>query len=179
MNLPHIILYQGGSGGDMLSAIIDNRDYYFDGNLFRLHNFDRIKLRNRKYVKGMTDIDRDMYIQETTYKSLASHQLNYHIDRKHRYIHIDCSDPMMAKWIINRFHKLYDGEDWYQRTQPDSILNWAKRASEHAYLNIDLRDILNGKLIEILKPHVDTPLNSVLYESWLAAILNKNPIDNK
>ena len=80
-----IIVYPPGAGGNLVSAVIDNKFYYYNGVHFETH---RKKLRMKSYIESMTDIDRDDYLVEMSskYLSLPSHLIEYHINRKHDFI---------------------------------------------------------------------------------------------
>ena len=54
----NIIVYPPGAGGNLVSAVIDNKLYYYTGVHFETY---RKKLRMKSYIDSMTDEDRDNY----------------------------------------------------------------------------------------------------------------------
>lgn len=165
----------------MVTAVIDDTGYSYNGVFCNLIEYERSKLKNPEWDKLLTDEDRDNVIQELSlkYKSLTSHKFQYHADRKHDVIFIDTTEPGMTEWANERLYKIYGNAKWIN---PDKqlVLNRAYKAQETllpvATRVIKLRDILEGRLIDVLKQYVSTPLNEDLYYRWQENILKRFPL---
>lgn len=168
-----IILYTLGTCGNMVTAVIDNTGYRFDGRHYESFA-ERIKLRNRFYQNTMTDNDRDNYIIEMSkkYKSLASHQYQYHIDRGHSYILVMPSTEEEIQWSINRFKTIHPNSPMDVKTAHNYYNEFITKSKQHTNKIITLTDIWSGNLLERLKEYVSTPLNEEVYHQWLAKELN-------
>lgn len=163
-----IILYNGGAAGDMVAAVIDPREYIFEGDHLAATTVDRIKLRHRIQLT-MTDEERDIYIATTPYYSLACHLADYLVSRKHDFILIDSSDREYAKWASNRLFKIWGGKfPWFQEPhEPESHEILYNRASPFTNRVITLKDILEGNLIKRLENLTDKKLHGDIYKKWL------------
>jgi hypothetical protein len=176
-----IVVYVPGSCGEMITAVIDDTGYSYNGLLCNLIEYERSKLKNPEWDKILTDEDRDNVIQELSlkYKSLTSHKFQYHVDRQHDVIFIDASEDNLIEWSNNRLYQLYGNALWIN---PDKQINLARAHKAHELMLssakriIKLRDILEGRLIDVLKQYVSTPLNEDLYYRWQENILKRFPL---
>lgn len=176
----HIILYQGGGCGNMVSAVIDSTGSMFMSTGHLIFDSKRRKLQQAFYETNLTDEDRDNVILNSTCKSLHSHEFDYHIKRKHDFIFIDCDDSKYIDWVCNRFNKIHVV---IYKNQPDMFLKPAyirhvtEKVTPYANKIIPISDILEGRLIETLSKYVDTPLKVDLYNKWLEMINLKFPFN--
>lgn len=179
-----IVLYEAGSGGDMISATIDNRGYEFNGTRYLIlspEHIDRHRLRLSYFVKSMTDEDRDQHIIDISkqYKAVASHLFEYHISRKHDCLFIDNSELEMNAWRLQRVTSLFDMSEWgiyssEEHVKVNSALTLER--AKHFPRQIKLRDVLEGRLIKRLEEFGHTDLNEKLYFDWLQDILTMHPL---
>ena len=170
----NIIVYPPGAGGNLVSAVIDNKFYYYNGVHFETH---RKKLRMKSYIESMTDIDRDDYLVEISskYLSLPSHLIDYHINRKHDFILIAPVTDTEINWCINRFAKIHTTiKDLVENTE-DAYKAFVENGKQHTKKIITVEEIYSGKLLERLREYVTTPLNEQLYHTWLESEINKKP----
>lgn len=172
-----IILYTPGTCGNMVTAVIDNNGYNFDGKHYECFN-ERKKLRNTFYQRTMTDEDRDNYIIEIAkkYKSLASHQYNYHIDRGHQYILVIPSTDEEIQWSIHRFNNIHPHIAMNVTNAPNYYNNFINEAKQHTNKIITLTDIWSGNLLNRLKEYISTPLDEEVYYQWLAKEINTKTV---
>ena len=106
-----IICYAGGTCGDLIAALIDSKGAYFRNKAVM---FKQERLRFKKPHAFADDEERDQYLAEMTlkYKSIPSHDLQYHLRRKHNFIGITVSDWNTAQWASKRFKELHQSHVW-------------------------------------------------------------------
>lgn len=173
----NIICYTGGTCGDLVAAIIDPTGCKFYQNAV-MHAPDRIKLKKSHLFNN--NEEKDQYIDTVgkQYLSIPSHDIDYHIDRKHNFIGITVHDKKTAIWAANRFKKLHRPSVWEEmcnacgaKTVDDYaqiLIDYSYMVSNHTNRLIKLEDIINGNAIDSLiqlgieKPSVN------LYNNWLA-----------
>lgn len=178
-----IISFVAGSGGNMVAAVIDDRDYTFTGWDYVLPKSDpRQKWREGCAEWKLTDrigeiprFNGDIPVMDASfaelrqvYRSVCSHFMWYHLRYNHNYIFIDCSTDLAANWCRARLDKhdfLLDDPT----TMPGYIKAVAAYIAPISAKTIKLEDILDGNLITILKQWVDSPLNEDIYHAWLTA----------
>lgn len=163
-----IIVYAGGAAGDLVAAAIDPTDYVFHGTHFTAKVIERVMLRNR-YTSGMTYLELDSYINNSKYKSLASHNPKYHIEQKHDFIFVDSGDTDYAKWAANRFTDLwYTKLDW-MKSPMDYNYHIEMAIQTRPYTNkiITLQEILEGKMLSKLRAFTKYELYTDQYQVWL------------
>jgi len=169
----NIIVYPPGSGGNLVSAVIDNTNYRYTGVHFETN---RNRLRTRSYMELMSDQDRDNYISKLSLiaLSLPSHTLEYHIDRKHDFILIAPITDIEINWCIERFSKIHT-ENAHLVTNIEGYRDFVQKGLAHTTKVISVEDIYSGRLLERLKEYITTPLNEQLYCTWLESDTNKKP----
>ena len=165
----------------MITAVIDDTGYSYNGVFCNLTEYERSKLKNPEWDNLLTDEDRDQIIQELSlkYKSLTSHKFRYHSSRKHDVIFVDASEPHLMEWANDRLYQIYEKAKWLN---PDKQLVLSRAYTAHELMlpvakrTIKLRDVLEGRLINVLKQYVSTPLNEDLYYRWQENILKRFPL---
>lgn len=170
----NIIVYPPGAGGNLVSAVIDNRYYYYDGVHF--HTF-RKKLRTLEDTEKMTDDDRDTYLSTISekYLSIPSHSIDYHINRKHDFILIAPDTDIEINWCIERFTKIHANLKHLVEDSLDGYKVFVEKGKQHTNKIITVEEIYSGKLLDRLKEYVTTPINEQLYHIWLESEINKHP----
>jgi len=166
----------GGTGGDLIACLIDSTDSVVRNGRV-LTPMLRGKLKKSELFTN--DEEKDSYLLriEKKYKSIPSHDLNYHIKRKHDFISILVNDKYTAQWAADRFKKLHTPEVWgkvAKNSQIDSVNDYAKVLLSTSSLIkdntdkiINLEDIVNGHAITKLQPYITTKLNDSFYKEWL------------
>ena len=176
MNNPFtLIVYTGGAAGMLVSALIDNTDIAFVNWHFAYR--EKIPVRSNwkhglpEWQSGLNfdvmDEYYDMVIASRS--SLASHFFRYHVERKHDFIMVDSSSPYASKWCAERFAKNTSLIGTHAVFDINTKININNIYKKHTDKVIIMEDIINGKLIDVLKQWVHTPLNEELYDEWLRA----------
>jgi hypothetical protein len=174
-----IICYAGGSCGDLITAMIDNRDSTFYSKAV-MH--DKQRQRLKKPLAFANDEEKDVYIQQISeqYKSIPSHDLDYHVKRKHNFISITVEDPKVALWAATRFKNLHRPHVWQEMQQAcgaatvkdyaQILMHYSNMVRQHTDKVISLESIHKGRAIQelesVLSIRVDQPRQN-LYRNWL------------
>ena len=170
----NIIVYPPGSGGNLVSAVIDSKNCYYRNGHFETY---RRRLRVKSDMESMSDEDKDNYITKmgNLFLSVPSHVIDYHIKRNHDFILIAPVTDIEINWCINRFSKIHpDVKQLVQGTE-SSFKEFVTNGKKHTDKVITVEEIYTGKLIERLKEYVSTPLDTHLYDTWLEADINQKP----
>jgi len=160
-----VILYQPGAYGDLVTSIIDSTD-------FSLTPYRIIPNANRTtYVGKTTFAELDtLYIEYSKkYIAISNHLFSYNINRGHDFILIDSladSDFEHCHARVTRLVPEYHNESLEIRRQ--KLLPLINKAKERTDKIIQLRDILDGNLISVLRQWISTPLNEDIYAQFLS-----------
>jgi len=187
------VLHNSGTGGNMVSAVIDSVDYQYSDvevhprpsslrqklklNLIKWHNDNKKDCRDLFFDgKNKSSFYKELeqkYISVTTGHDLTFVQHEHDI-KDMTIILIDDSDYKYGKWAMERAHAVLPNHhpDFSEGELTNRInrINIAKKFNPKI---IPLRDILEGRLIEILQQWFKTPLNTEMYDIWLKDILVK------
>lgn len=194
------ILYNAGSGGDMVSALIDSTDYVatttdvtatpksdrflFKMNIINSHRkamcCDELLVSKNKET-GVLEKSELFNTLQQQYKSLTTGHdftvLRYAELLESEIILIDDSEYKYTKWCMDRcrtigpqYHPVFSEHHYKERT---ARIKLAKTFSNVKI--IDFKDIIEGRLISVLQQWIDTPLNTHLYEYWLSTIISGLP----
>jgi hypothetical protein len=157
----NIICYAGGTCGDMISAILDPVGTQFRHTTVMIDDLDRSRLKKPHLFQS--DLDKDQYLIEIEkkYQSIPSHDLDYHIRKKHDFIGITVQDNAIALWAANRFKKLHRAHVWEEMT----ALSGVNSVEEYAHMLIDFSNVV--------KQHTD---RIVTLESIRAGTALDNPV---
>lgn len=174
-----IVCYAGGTCGDLITAMIDHRDATFKFNAI-MH--DKQRQRLKKPLTFVNDEEKDAYMQQISeqYKSIPSHDLDYHVKRKHEFISITVEDPKIALWAANRFKQLHRPHVWQEMQQAcgattvkdyaEILIQYSNMVKQHTDKVITLESIRQGRAVEelelILPIQIDQPRQN-LYRNWL------------
>jgi len=187
-----LIVYMGGSCGDLITMLYDscngkinkNRirsDIRSDSNRIRSDS-NRIRLsKDRSRLKKphlfKNNSEKDHYLIEIAkyYGSIPSHDLAYHIERKHDFIGITVDDFDIAMWAAERFKQLHRPHTWEEMTQvcdattikqyAEMYIHFSHLIKQHTDNIIKLEDIVNGKLLDVIE--IESYYRSI-YTAWLA-----------
>jgi hypothetical protein len=174
-----IVCYTGGTCGDLITAMIDNRDATF---YFKAVMHDKQRQRLKKPLSFANDEEKDVYLQQISeqYKSIPSHDLDYHVKRKHDFISITVEDPKVALWAATRFKNLHRPHVWQEMQQAcgaatvedyaEILMQYSNMVRQHTDKVIPLESIHKGGAIKelesVLSIQVDRPRQN-LYYNWL------------
>lgn len=194
------ILYNAGSGGDMVSSVIDSTDYtatsidvtakprserfLFKMNIINSHKqglYCNDLLVTLNQVTGKNEKSELFINLEKKYKSLTTGH-DFTVIRwaellDSEIIVIDDSEYKYTKWCMDRcrwlspkYHPVFSDEHYTDRSNRIRFAKTFKNVKV-----IDFKDILEGKLISVLQQWIDTPLNVDIYQHWLSTIISKLP----
>ena len=176
-----IVCYMGGTCGDLISAIIDHRDCQFKGK--KMSHTD-IRQRLKKPHQFPTTKDKDDYLKQvetdTNYRSISSHDLPYHIDRKHSFIGIVCDDIKVALTAAHRFKNYHRPHVWDEMQSAcgastvadyaQMMLDFSNLVREHTSKTVKLESIMSGNVLPELNNILSIPVDkrgSDVYQNWL------------
>ena len=157
----NIVCYTGGACGDMISAILDPTGTRFNNTAMIIDDVYRTRLKKPHLFQS--DAEKDQYLIEIEkkYKSIPSHDLDYHIRKKHNFIGITVQDKTVALWAAKRFKKLHRPHVWQEMNTVCGV----DTVEGYAQIMIDFSDLI--------KQHTD---RIVSLESILAGTALDNPI---
>jgi hypothetical protein len=174
-----IVCYAGGTGGDLITAILDYRDVEFKHRVV-FHTKQRQRLK--KPHTFTSDEEKDEYLQEISmqYNSIPSHDLDYHIKRKHQFISITVENFDTALWAATRFKKLHRPHVWEEMQQAcgsktvedyaQILIHYSNRVKAHTDQIITLESIKAGSAINELEKILQYELSKDkknVYRNWL------------
>lgn len=175
-----IICYMGGSCGDLLTAIVDPKDAVIDANDRVLLSSGRQKLKKPHEFKST--VEKDQYLKTITksYNSIPSHDIEYHIKKKHDFVGIIVEKIDTALWAAERFKQIHSTEIWEGmqiatggtktiKEYAQMMLDYRHLVLQNTQKTVTLESILEGTVIEQLQPFVTTLPGIDFYQSWLKA----------
>jgi hypothetical protein len=176
-----IVCYMGGTCGDLITALFDSRDCSFNiSSRTMSHTADRSKLKKPHLFKNNSDKDQYCININTQYNSIPSHDIDYHIDRKHAFIGITVTDYNTALWASNRFKKAHKSRVWEEmqaRSGVSSVEDYAQMMIDYSSLvrsNTDriltLESIITGQVADEMKKMLGIeldPIHKNLYSNWM------------
>ena len=167
-----IVCYTGGSCGDLITALIDNKGAHFRNKAVM---FEQDRLRFKKPHTFANDEEKDQYLDEMTnkYRSIPSHDMQYHIKREHNFIGITVQDLSVAKWAAKRFKELHRPHVWAEMTAvcgvntvedyAQTMIDFSNLVIQHTDRIITLESIQDGTVLQnsMLKNS-----SKNLYQNW-------------
>lgn len=128
--------------------------------------------------------DKDDYltqvVTDTDYRSISSHDLLYHVDRKHSFIGITCDDFDIALKAANRFKNFHRPHVWNEMqsacgaTTVDDyaqmIIDFSNLVKQHTGRTVKLESIMNNNVLHELNNILPTPIDKnghVVYLNWI------------
>ncbi len=172
----HVILYQPGAYGDLVTSIIDRTDFKIGTNRI-IPNSDRMSYVS-KTNSTTTYEDLDLIYAEYSKKYLAisNHFFWYNMIRRHDFILIDTSEDVDFEYCHNRVTNLVPNHHSRSlKERKKKLLPLINKAKEKTNKIIKLSDILNGNLLTVLKQWISTPLNEDIYEHFMSTKFYKMP----
>ena len=172
-----IICYTGGTCGDLIAAMIDSTDVEFESSTV-MHVQHRMRLKKPHMFAN--DGEKDQYIQEISsqYRSIPSHDLDYHVRRSHGFITITVQDFIIAHWAAERFQALHSPHVWQEMQAAcgattigeyaQMLIDYSNMVVNHTTDVVKLEDILAGNAIDRLKQLGINNVDQDLYLKWLA-----------
>lgn len=154
MECQMLVVFAGGTCGDIVCELIDK------GTMPIFEDKYRSKLKHLDQFKDDAEKLKFMKEAENKFKSIPSHDLDFHIEHQHNFIGITATDSQDRLWASERFKRKNQPESWQVMTAisgADSIESYAEvidqmtqRIQITKQPTIDLKDIRKGQLIERL-----------------------------
>jgi len=178
------VVYMGGTAGDLVASMID----WQDSRLEMLQDRMELPLHRQQLKKPHTfasDEEKDQYVREMSqrYRSLPSHDLDYHLKRQHRVIGIAVETPEMAQKAALRFKRSHRARVWESvcqgfgiettRQYADLVLNYSSVIKEKVNVVITMEDIINGNLLRDLSSNFGIGFSQKdihRYNTWMNLI---------
>jgi hypothetical protein len=169
----HLICYAGGTCGDLLTAMVDPTAADVVTGRLQLPT-DRMRLKKPHQFRDTQE--KDQYIEEasTRYRSLPSHDLEYHISKNHDFVGITVSDRQIAMWAATRFQKLHRPHVWQEMQRQCGassldeyakiLIDFSTLVASHTSKLVTLESILDGSVIDTIGVWCDPDI--VLYQRW-------------
>jgi hypothetical protein len=168
-----IVCYTGGTCGDLVTALIDGQGSSFRGKAVM---FDLERMQLKKPHTFTSNTEKDQYIADMSvkYRSIPSHDLQYHIAQGHKFIGITVHDWDVALWAANRFKQLHRPHVWEEMTSACG----ATTVQDYAQLMIDFSNVVSqhtDRIITLESIKAGTALKNPLlqfasknfYQNWL------------
>jgi hypothetical protein len=170
-----IICYTGGTCGDVITALFDSTGASCQGSTVMI-DADRSRFKKPHAFAG--DKEKDQYLEHMTakYQSIPSHDLDYHVRQRHRFIGITVQDWNVAMWAAQRFKDLHRPHVWAEMAKAcgadtveayaQMMLDFSNLIVQHTDRIITLESIQTGTALQnpILQ-NVDRDF----YKTWLEA----------
>ena len=168
-----IVYFMGGACGDIVTAVIDptNTTVDIDGRV--ILSKERIKLKDPNNF--FDDKEKDRMLSDIDYKSISSHDYQYHLINQHTILYVGIFDMDSAIWAAGRFKRLHPGT--WNRFGNQTIEKYAAQylknsdmLSKNRRIKIlDIKDVVSGKLVGKLKNlgFEISDIAEVLYNTWL------------
>ena len=181
------VVYMGGTAGDLVASMID----WQDSRLEMIKDRMELPLQRQQLKKPhsfATDEDKDQYVREMSrlYRSLPSHDLDYHLKRQHRTIGIVVETEKAARMAAERFKRSHRARVWQSvcegfgientRQYADLVLNYGNVIKEKVTTVITMEDIVKGNLLRDLSSNLGIGFSQqdvVRYQTWMRLITGK------
>jgi hypothetical protein len=171
-----IVCYTGGTCGDLISALIDPTHARFQDRSV-IHTNNRQLLKKPHTFANNEEKDRYVNDISTQYLSIPSHDLDYHVQRGHKFISITVQDFNVAMWAAQRFKKLHRPQVWQEmqtkcgastiEDYAQMLIHYSNMVATHTNNIVKLEDIQNGLALDSLKKLGINVLSKNLYQNWL------------
>lgn len=175
----HYVVYMGGTCGDLVSAVIDNRGNSVDGTKIQMQ-VTRALLKKPYIFKDSAEKLRYLDEIKDMYTCIPSHDVEFHIEQVHDIIGIAVETEYIANWCAERFKAVHRPAVWEQvcksmnietvNDYAEMLLNYSTGVIKPATNNIiTVEEILDGKLCEKLHSFGIDTLDEELYNNWINA----------
>jgi hypothetical protein len=167
-----IICFMGGACGDIVVASLDPTDTQINGNRISMPLHRQLLKKPHLY---RTSEDKDVYLDfiGRHYRSVPSHNTEYHIEQKHNFYSITVDDMSVAQWAAQRFKDLHQPKVWDEMTRVincNSVEDYANFLKNYSGVVkgkaniIRLEDIIGGNLAN----YIEVDQNGKdMYYNWL------------
>ena len=173
----NIVCFMGGTCGDLVTAMIDSTDVTLTNGSI---DFPFTRMQLKKPHTFASDNEKDLVIQSSEYRSISSHDYDYHLRKEHKILSVGIDNTAAATWSAVRFKNLHKPHIWKEM----SIRCGATTIEEYAQMYIDftsmvrtnpnatvisINDILTGNLLNTLSElGIETDSNApALYNAWI------------
>lgn len=181
MNDFNVICYTGGTCGDLVTAVIDTKGCSLANNKSAVC-IDRKRSAFKKPHLFVNDIEKKQRINKMKlkYRSIPSHDSEYHLLSNDSIIGIVTCDKDVAFWASNRFKDLHSNSVWTEMTNycnafditeySQVIIDFSKMLQTNNSNNLYLEDILSGNLLKRLNEMniVTCENGEEFYFNWLS-----------
>lgn len=174
-----IVCYLGGTCGDLVVAMIDNCNATIKNGAVKI-DLERQQLK--KSWQFQNDQERNLYVNgmKYRYKSIPSHDTDYHLRNNQSFSAIVVKEKSTAKWAAQRFKDLHRAHVWEEMTSVNAantvekyaqdMLDWSSWIRQHTNRIISLEDILDGCVCEVISRIITIdPAGVNFYKQWLQA----------
>jgi hypothetical protein len=165
MDTPIIVCFVGGTAGDIVTQILDPSDLTLE------------RQRLKKPYLFDNNIEKDHFIATSKYKSLPSHDFEYHAKNEHKILGVVCRHHPNAMWAADRFKKLHPPHVWKSMTAfcgadtvdayAQVILDFGNMLASYTNDVLYLDDIINGYAINQLQELGYRTPGKQAYSKWL------------
>ena len=168
----------GGTCGDLLTALIDPKDAVLDNTKVIL---PADRQRFKKPHTFNSDREKTQYLKNISkqYNSIPSHNIEFHLKKKHQFVGITVEKFNTALWAAKRFKNMHQIHVWKEMQQAcggSTTKEYAQMIMSYSYMilqntqkTVSLESILEGYAIEELKPFVPDIAGEEFYHTWLKA----------
>lgn len=176
-----LVVYMGGCCGDLVTALIDHTNV----GLYVAFRTIRLSPQRQRLKKPHEFVDnhaKDNYLSDIsrTYKSVPSHDIEYHACRKHSFVGIAVTDASTALWAAHRFRNVHRPAVWHSVMQACGIqhveqyaqllLDYGSMICNRTDHLIDVGAIRHGELLPQLELILGRDLDQAArncYRNWL------------
>lgn len=142
----------GGMFGDLIAGMLDPTDAEIRSNRIR-HPKERCRLK--KPHSFANDLEKDRYVSAIfdQYRSIPSHDLDYHINKRHQFLTITVTDEKIALEAATRFQNLHETHVWEEMQKTcgaatvtdyaNLMFDYSKHAKRYTDLVLPIEDIYN------------------------------------
>lgn len=176
-----IVCYTGGCCGDLVAALIDPTGSTLNTEFKTvIHNVDRLKLKKPHVFNTVKD--KISYVKEmsTSYLSIPSHDLDFHVLQQHSFIAITVHDKNTALWAAERFKRCHRPHVWEEvqnqcgaasvSDYADMLIDYSNMVKNYTDQLIKLEDIVSGHLVQPLQNIIENSISQKgksFYQQWL------------
>jgi hypothetical protein len=155
--MKHIVCYTGGTCGDLIAAMIDSTHVEVKNRVI-MHAEQRQRLK--KPHTFANDQEKTEYLDAIfqTYKSVPSHDLNYHVANWHKFITITVQDFATAVWAAERFKLVHRPHVWQEMTRAcganavedyaQILIDYSRMVVQHTDQVLELERIVKGHAVD-------------------------------
>lgn len=176
-----IVCYTGGTCGDLVSALIDPGGAVLTQLNGTVQHTD-FRQRLKKPHLFIDTADKDEYLAAVgkQYRSIPSHDLNYHVEKKHPFMTITVNESDLALWAAERFRSCHRPHVWKEMTKicgakdikgyAQILIDFSNMVAQHTNNVVKLEDIATGKAVTVLENILGQELpqsNKQFYHNWL------------